>query len=128
MQPNHPARSALAGQGVPPVQTREKVYCHAIPAIVGPRQGKIRAWHQSAAGLPFDQIFAARAGGRHGFAQPGAGTGVTIARLRMALRRERQLGRCGDTAYSIERHGKLSRTLRECLAAMPAGQPGSRLH
>lgn len=118
-----------------PVRTRARGerpagrFCHSIPAIVGPWRGQLRAWHappashralKSCPGMPERAYDAASA------AVDGSGaTRITslfddvapicqaqaIARLRRALRRERQLGLAGHFAYDFARHAELRRRL-----------------
>jgi hypothetical protein len=132
--------SATSGQPFTATNPREKAYCHSIPAIVGPWRGKIRAWHQPRRRDGLDQMFGTASGATVPVPmarERGSSCAVqhpdrSIARLCVALRRERQLGRGGGIGYSIERHSALSRAVHEALgrahrdAASRAA--GERLH
>jgi hypothetical protein len=115
--------SASTAQLFPATNPRQKAYCHSIPAIVGPWRGKIRAWHQPRRHDALGQIFGPPSGAQVQTRMPGervAAVAVqcpdrSIAHLRVALRRERQLGLGGGIGYSIERHSALSRAVHEAL-------------
>jgi hypothetical protein len=101
---------------------KTKIFCNAVPAIVGPWRGTIRAWHApdmaTRGGLrKGDQTsFGAPATPNQAAAQVMAHT-QTIPQLRTALRRERQLGIAGHPSYRVARHHALREALKAAVGA-----------
>jgi hypothetical protein len=107
-------------RGDRPAFCRRKTYCYSIPAITGPWRAKMRAWHGHDMRAATAVVFGHTASGQPPWHTLISGTcedaHTSIPRLRMALRRERQLGRGGSQTYSLERHAALARALKVALA------------